>query len=449
MKLVVAKFGGSSLADMECIQRSAQIASEQSELGVVVVSAVGETTNDLTKLAKKSVKGLREEAGKLAQILEARHLDLACNLGVDETPVKEILSKVHQLALSFYKNRHYTPSQLDLLLSYGEQLSSHFMVRALSDILTGKSIELLDVRSVLKTDNQFGRALPLLDDISLHCEEILSDRIKEGMVFVTQGFVGSTVTGETTTLGRGGSDYSAALLAEGVGASELQIWTDVSGVATTDPSICSAARPLEELSFVEAAELATFGAKVLHSTTMWPAMRKGIPIYIGNSFAQNDKGTWVHGKVSHHPMVRAFALREQQSILTVSTPRMVSTYGFLYNIFSIFKKHKVSVDLVTTSEISVAITVSDTIVENKGDLVKDLSSLGSLEVERGYSLIGVIGNRITHSPQLGLSILESIADTNVRLLCTGASEHNLCLLVDSKSARDILKTLHKRFLEGA
>ena len=445
MKLVVAKFGGSSLSDVQCMRGSARIAANLSGLGIMVVSATGKTTNLLTKLAKMASKGEREETRELLESLTVRHLEFARELGIDKSEIEDILSDLRSLILNFSENGHYSLSELDRLLSCGEQLSSRLMVRALEDAREGGRVEFLDVRTVLKTDDHFGRALPLLDEIAGCCTKILRDRLKEGVTFVTQGFVGSTLKAETTTLGRGGSDYSAALLAEGVGASELQIWTDVSGVATTDPLICSTAKTIKELSFVEAAELATFGAKVLHPTTMWPAMRKNIPIYVGNSLAKEDGGTWIRKEVDDHPMVRAIALRERQSILTLSTPRMVSTYGFLHDIFLVFKKHKVSVDLVTTSEISVAITMSDVIVD-KQDLVKDLGSLGQLKVENGYSLIGVIGNKITHTPRLGQDILESISSINIRLLCSGASEHNFCFLVESKCAREIVTVLHQKFL---
>ena len=264
---------------------------------------------------------------------------------------------------------------------------------------------------------------------------------------MTQGFIGRNAQGQTTTLGRGGSDYSAALLAEGVGASVLQIWTDMPGVATTDPRICPKARPLEELSFAEAAELATFGAKILHPTTVWPAMRKDIPIFVGTSLiAGEQQGTWIRRAASKEPVVRAIALRERQSLLTLSTPRMVSSYGFLYDIFRIFKQHKISVDLVSTSEISVSITVGEAILDNHG-LTRDLSCLGQVKMEGGLALISLIGNRINRTPGLGVQVLTAASPANIRLLCCGASQHNFCFLVNASYARQVVQSLHQKFLE--
>ena len=451
MGLIVAKFGGSSLADGPSIRRSITLAKEQKDLGILVVSATAGTTDEIVGVARAlGRKGGREEALEIFDRIGRRHRTLGEELGVVDGEIPEkmeaILAQGDELIREAAPGPPCPPSTLDALLSVGEGLCSLLVAGAAREVFD-RPVEWFDVREVLKTDTGFGRALPLLPEISILCSLKLKAPLREGKVFVTQGFVGSTLEGETTTLGRGGSDYSAALLAEGVEAGELQIWTDVSGVATTDPRICPGAQGLAELSFEEAAELATFGAKVLHPSTVWPAMRKNIPIFVGNSLGGENRGTWVRRQTSHRPLIRAMALRERQSILTLSTPRMVSTYGYLHDIFAAFKKHKVSVDLVSTSEVSVSITVEDELLEDEA-LIRDLSLLGKVNVERGYALVSLIGNQINYTAGLAARILSSISSVNIRLLCSGAGQHNFSFLVDSDRGRDVLQKLHAQFLES-
>ena len=448
MDLIVAKFGGTSLADAQAIRCSAEVARKQTRLGLLVVSAMAGTTDRLLGLARTAREKNWGQARNILREIQLQHRQAADELGLQgpfRDQVEDLLQQAYTLSERICESNEYSPEILDLLLSLGEQLSSRLMAWELKKGLE-RPVEWLNVLEVLRTNNQFGKALPILEEISRLCSYKLREKLAQGIIFVTQGFIGSTEKGATTTLGRGGSDYSAALLAEGVTASELQIWTDVPGVATTDPKICPNARALKELSFAEAAELATFGAKVLHPTTVWPARRKNIPIFVGAALDSGKRGTWIRDKTALRPLIRAIALRERQSILTLSTPRMVSTYGFLHDIFRIFRQHKVSVDLVSTSEISVAITVDDIILQNE-NLIRGLSRLGHLEVESGQGLVSLIGNRINRTEGLGVKILTAIAPINIRLLCSGASEHNFCFLVNTVNARKVVKKLHQLFLE--
>ncbi|MCY4643451.1 MAG: lysine-sensitive aspartokinase 3 [Bacteriovoracales bacterium] len=454
MGLIVAKFGGTSLGDGPAITRSLALAEKQEGLGLLVVSATAGTTDRIASLIQLPLGegGWARALEILGEIGERHHL-LARNLGTTDRETLERLDKIVEEGRTVLKKgkalgEDLSPWAKDALLSMGELLSST-LVAAQARKIFHRPVEWLDVREVLKTDERFGRALPLLSEISLRCSVRLKDPLGEGRIFVTQGFVGSTLEGQTTTLGRGGSDYSAALLAEGVDADELQIWTDVPGVATGDPRLCSKTKTLEELSFEEAAELATFGAKVLHPSTVWPAMRKDIPIFVGDSsgdWTLGKKGTWVKRETTARPLIRAMALRERQSILTLSTPRMVSTYGYLHDIFKAFKKHRVSVDLVSTSEISVSITLGDDLLDDKA-LIDDLSLLGKVDVESGYGLVSLIGNQINHTAGLAAKILNTVSSVNIRLLCSGAGQHNFSFLVDESDARDVLQKLHGQFLE--
>jgi aspartate kinase len=302
-----------------------------------------------------------------------------------------------------------------------------------------------DVREVLITDHQFGKARPLIDEIKNRSDKYFSSLKHNNEIFVTQGYIGSTLDGMTTTLGRGGSDYSAALIAEGARASILEIWTDVPGIATTDPRLCKTAKAISEISFKEASELATFGAKILHPATLLPAMREHIPVYVASSFNPELGGTWIRKTVEETPLVRALALRKKQVLVTLSTPEMLYSHGFLFSIFKIFNDYKVSIDAITTSEISVSLTLDDSTLLNK-NLLADLSTIAEVQVEEDLALVSLIGNNINHTPGLARKIFETISDINVRMICLGASKHNFCFLVDDKNGAETINRLHQAFV---
>ncbi len=449
------------MADATAMRRSAAVTKKHSKkstenfsIRVVVVSATYGTTNDLVELAELAPVKPWTECKKIYQRIEERHLRICEELGApDKTirAVKKLLTEAKMMSKGMNYLKDCSPKAYDSLLSVGERLSSTLFVLAMEEIY-GDDIEIkwFDAREVLKTDEQYGRALPNLKKIEKLAKEKIIPIIKDKII-ITQGFIGSNDEGITTTLGRGGSDYSAALFAEALNAEELQIWTDVPGIATTDPRICAKAKSIEEISFTEAAELATFGAKILHPTTVWPTMRKQIPIFVGSSIesgeGNNRQGTWVREVAKEAPLVRAIALRESQTIVTITTPRMVSAYGYLADIFAIFKKHKTPVDLVTTSEISVSLTVNEADLKNR-ELFEEVQSLGEVSIEQNLSLISLVGNNINHTVGFAREILNNIGDTNVRLLASGASKHNFCFLVDKAHAKDTIQRLHHRFLEA-
>jgi len=342
--------------------------------------------------------------------------------------------------------RDCSPKAFDAIQSLGERLSSLLFTRALELTWNGeKKVKCFDVRKILRTDDQFGKATPIIEDISSLCDAHLMDCKYDNVVYVTQGFIGSTECGHTTTLGRGGSDYSAALIAEGIGADILQIWTDVAGIATTDPRIVPTAKLMNEITFSEAAELATFGAKILHPTTLTPALRKGVSVYVGSSYEASAPGTWIKKSCSDTPLIRAMAQKKDQVLLTLSTPKMIGSHGFLYEIFKIFNKYKVSIDSVTTSEISVALTLEDSTLLNK-KLIGELETLAQVNIEENLSLVSLIGNNINHTFGLGNKIFNALGDINVRMICLGASRHNFCFLVDQERADEAIIRLHDQFI---
>ncbi|MBP9680835.1 MAG: lysine-sensitive aspartokinase 3 [Bacteriovorax sp.] len=450
-KVIVSKFGGTSMGDAECMKRSAEVALAQKS-NLVVVSATSGTTNDLIELAHTAEKSSWENAQLILTKIKVKHLKMARDL--EMTPAKidrlnQLFEEVESMSRGVHLLKDCSLKALDSLQSIGERLSSLLFTEAMNIVIRAKNekseARWFDAREVLITDNQFGRARPITSEIKKLCDEHLSALKHSPIVFVTQGFIGKTKEGMTTTLGRGGSDYSAALLAEGLEADILEIWTDVAGIATTDPRLCSEARAIAEISFKEASELATFGAKILHPATLLPAIRAHIPVFVGSSFHPELGGTWVKKEVDETPLVRAMALRKKQILVTLSTPEMLYSHGFLYQIFKVFNDHKVSIDAITTSEISVSLTLDDSTLLNK-ELIVDLEKIADVQVEENLALVSLIGNNINHTPGLAKKIFDSISDINVRMICLGASKHNFCFIITEEQGPEVINRLHKTFI---
>lgn len=451
MALVVSKFGGTSMGDASCMLRSADV-SLQRKSNIVVVSATSGTTNDLIKLGEVAEQGKLAETESLVKKIQEKHHAIAKELKANDSAVQELnklLAEMDSIARGIYLLRDCSLKAKDVLMSLGERMSSVLFTVALQKVYADnkqtQQVKLLDVRTVLKTDDSFGKARPLTETIIKLCKENLADCIAGKAVYVAQGFVGQTLNGATTTLGRGGSDYSAAILAEGISADTLEIWTDVAGVATTDPRLCSDAVVIDEISFKEMSELATFGAKVLHPATLLPAIRSHIPVLVASSFEPNKPGTWVRKEVKNSPLIRAMALRKKQTLVTVSTPEMLHTHGFLFQIFKIFNDLKISIDAITTSEISVSVTLDNIDSLNK-TLIEQLSQVAEVTVESDLSLVSLIGNNINHTPGLAKKIFDAISDVNVRMICYGASKHNFCFLVNEDRGQEVIQKLHKQFI---
>ncbi len=448
---VVSKFGGTSMGDVECMLRSAQIVLRQKSI-LVVVSATSGTTNELIELSKISEKSSWDNALLIITKIKVKHLKMARELEMNPEKMEnlhQLFEELESMSRGIHLLKDCSLKALDSILSIGERLSSHLFTEALSIVFKRANSEYkaqwLDARDVLITDDQFSKARPLTSEIKRRCEEQLSGIKHTNTVYVTQGFIGKTKLGMTTTLGRGGSDYSAAILAEGIEANILEIWTDVAGIATTDPRLVSSARTIAEISFKEASELATFGAKILHPATLLPAIRSDIPVFVGSSFQPELGGTWVKKDVEDAPLVRAMALRKKQILVTLSTPEMLYSHGFLYQIFKVFNDHKVSIDAITTSEISVSLTLDDSTLINH-DLILDLEAFADVAVEENLALISLIGNNINHTPGLAKKIFETIPDINVRMICLGASKHNFCFMVAEELGAVVINRLHETFI---
>jgi aspartate kinase len=444
---IVSKFGGTSMGDLASMQRSAVIGLERGST-VVVVSATSGTTDRLIDIAKFASSGNMEECEKLIFGIKEKHLGILKQAGNSLqtlTQLESYFTELDLLVQNLTLLKELTPRAYDHMLSLGERMSSLIFRDVVSGVMPHKTVTLLDARTIIKTDSNFGKATPQINLIEKEATARI-DRSGE-TVYVTQGFIGSDLQGNTTILGRGGSDYSAALFAEGVSADILEIWTDVAGVATTDPRMVKEAKIIPELSYSEAAEMAQYGAKILHPATIAPAVRKNIPVFVGSSFAKDLPGTWIRTSVENKPSVRAITKRSSQALVTITTPTMYNAYGFMGELFEVFGRHRVSVDCVTTSEISVAVTVDHATLENER-FIKDLEKVGTIQIEAGYSLVSLIGNELTHKAALAKSIFSTIDDVNIRMMSLGASSYNFNFLVKEEDSKPVIQKLHKALIEA-
>jgi aspartate kinase len=442
--LTVAKFGGTSVADFDAMVRCANIIKNDDSNRLVVVSASAGVTNHLVRLGQENVP-VTEQTDILSKI-KAIQLNITQHLANDvkielNVEIDSLLVSLRELALA--QSQQYSLQNTDAILSFGEQLSSRIFAQVLRFV--GVPGEYFNVQQVMKTNSLFGKAVVDITQLKEHCEQTLAPKLVNN-VMVTQGFIGEDLAGNTTTLGRGGSDYSAALLAEALKGTNLAIWTDVVGIFTTDPRITDQARAIAEISFGEAAEMATFGAKILHPATLIPAMRCNIPVFVGSSKEPEKGGTQIKQKVESNPTYRSIALRREQTLVTVKSPAMLHASGFLAKVFSILAKHELSIDLITTSEISVALTFDNPVGSTQSlitsAVVEELEQMCDVSVEHGLSLVAVIGNGLTGAKGIGQNIFETINDINVRLICHGASANNLCFLVNESDANPVVEKLH-------
>jgi aspartate kinase len=330
----------------------------------------------------------------------------------------------------------------DAVVSYGEQLSSQLLAAVLR--AKGINARQVDSRRLIVTDDEYGAAQPVWEETRDLVQLELRPLIMDGEVPVMGGFIAASRGGETTTLGRGGSDYSAALVAAALNASELQIWTDVTGVMTCDPRICGEARTIPVLSYEEAAELAYFGAKVLHPKTIKPAVDHHIPVRVCNTFEPDKVGTMVLDESGEAPnKIKSIAHKKNITVVRITSARMLGAYGFMSAVFQVFDRHRTVIDVISTSEVSVALTLDST--DSLDAVVADLRRLGDVEVESGYAVVCVVGEGLRASTGLASKIFSTIEDVNVALVSHGASSVNLTFVVKETDAPNVIKLLHSSF----
>ena len=445
---VVAKFGGTSVADYDAMNRSADVVLADPNTRLVVLSASAGVTNLLVSLSE----GLEatERFVKLDALRKIQFdiLERLQNPNVIREEVERLLENITTLAEA--ASLATSTALTDELVSHGELMSTLLFV----EIMRERNVQAqwFDVRKVMRTSDRFGRAEPDVEALAELTNQQLAPRLADGIV-VTQGFIGSEAKGRTTTLGRGGSDYTAALLGEALHATRVDIWTDVPGIYTTDPRVVSAAKRIDVIAFEEAAEMATFGAKVLHPATLLPAVRSDIPIFVGSSKDPKAGGTLVCKKTENPPLFRALALRRKQTLVTLHSHNMLHSRGFLAEVFGILARHNISVDLITTSEVSIALTLDTTGSTSTGDtlltqsLLIELSELCRVEVEEDLALVAIIGNKLSRACGVGKEVFGVLDPFNIRMICYGASSYNLCFLVPAVQAEQVVQKLHQNLFE--
>ncbi len=446
------KFGGTSVEDPTAINRTAAIVAGRVAAGkqtVVVVSAMAKVTDQLLRAAAAAAKGDRTGALAISSRLRARHRDTACAL--IKTPcdvsalgnlIEQKFDSLDEILRGLAAILELTPRISDLVVSYGEDLSSRIIAAAFAE--RGITSTHVDAREVIITDSQFGKAVPLDVLIEKRAAEHLRPLLNDTKVPVMGGFIASNEAGITTTLGRGGSDFTAALLGGALAAEAIEIWTDVDGIMTSDPRVCPDALRVKVISFEEAAELAYFGAKVLHPATILPAVRKNIPVLVLNSKNPSNEGTRIISIAPHcSSPFKSIAVKKKLSIIDVVASRMLMTHGYLKAIFDIFDKHQCPVDMVSTSEVSVSLTVDS---NDKLPLIAaDLSQLADVKYEGKKALICLVGEDIRGQNGMASQVFTAVKHINVRMISQGASEINMSFMIDEEDADEAVRSLHAAF----
>jgi aspartate kinase len=450
-QLVVMKFGGTSVEDAKAMNRTAAIVEGRRAKGfnaIVVVSAMAKVTDQL--LASAAAAGRGDKAGALALSarLRNRHIDTACEL-LDETRFAALQSAVHQefdalddLLRGIAAVGELTDRTSDLVVSFGERLSSRMVAAAFDQ--RGLNGTHVDARTCIITDSNYGKAAPQEPAIEAKLTEHVLPWIEAGKTPVMGGFIGSNADGITTTLGRGGSDYTAALVGGGLHAGAIEIWTDVNGIMTTDPRICSDALRVKTISFEEAAELAYFGAKVLHPATILPAVQKSIPVWVLNSRNAENEGTKITAVAPHcRSPFKSIAAKKKLTIIDIVASRMLMTHGYLKAVFDVFDKYKCAIDMVSTSEVSISLSVDSN--EKLPEICEELSKIADVKMEGSKALICMVGEDIRGHNGIAGQVFTAISHVNVRMISQGASEINMSFMIDEEDVEEAIRSLHQHF----
>jgi len=449
--MLVMKFGGSSVEDAAAIRRVSEIIESRiAQIPLVVVSATGKTTDHLVSLGELAASRKIPKARRLADRIIRTHRKMVSELGLESDPVLEAsIVDAHstlQRAISLMAGDRGTLGPLkDELLSVGELLSCNILAANLRS--RERDAEWFDSRIVLITDSKAGNAQPDFELTERNIQQFLTPRIVQGKILVVQGFIGSDSTGRTTTLGRGGSDYTATILASNLKADAVEIWTDVDGIMTADPSLVKNARRIPEMTFLEAAELAYFGAKVLHPATIKPAIQSGIPVYVLNSRKPEVEGTVISPNGSQDPTtaseVKSVAYKEGLSVLTIKSTRMLMAYGFMSKIFQVFDRYETSVVLVSTSEVSLSVTLDDT--SKLKEICNELSRFSEVEVVHDKAIVCVVGENIGKVPGMPARVFGQLDDVRVDQISQGASEINISFVINERELPRVINRLHDCF----
>ncbi len=459
-RLVVMKFGGTSVEDAAAILRTAKIVAGRVSKGqqpVVVVSAMARVTDLLISAATTAARGDRASALAITERLRIRHRDTAgqlagavdaanngCDSGLRATHawMDAEFDGLEEILRGLAAVGELTPRISDMVVSYGERLSSRMIAEAFSR--AGLNAVHVDARRCIVTDAQHGKAIPQDTAIEQRLREQVVPRLRDGDVPVMGGFIGATEQGVTTTLGRGGSDFTAALVGGGIDAAAIEIWTDVNGIMTADPRVCPDALRVKTISFEEAAELAYFGAKVLHPATILPAVKKNIPVFVLNSKNPENGGTRITALAAHcRSPFKSIAVKKRLTIMDVVASRMLMSHGYLRAIFDVFDRHQCPVDMVSTSEVSVSLSLDSN--EKLPAIAADLSRLADVKYEGRKALVCMVGENIRGQNGIAARVFQAIRHVNVRMISQGASEINMSFMIEEDDAEEAVRSLHAEF----
>jgi aspartate kinase len=454
MKLVVMKFGGTSVEDAAAIARTAAIVAGRVASGnnpVVVVSAMAKVTDQLLRAAAAAAEGDRTGALAISSRLRSRHRDTAAELVKEKAAGASLISLIDEkfdaldeVLRGLSAILELTPRISDLIVSFGERLSSRIVAAAFCE--RGVAAVHIDAREIIVTDSEFQKAAPLEDVIEKRATEKIKPLLAQNKVPVMGGFIASSEEGLTTTLGRGGSDYTGALVGGALDAETIEIWTDVDGIMTADPRVCPDALRVRVISFEEAAELAYFGAKVLHPATILPAVRKNIPVLVLNSRNAACEGTRIISVAPHcQSPFKSIAVKRKLTIIDIVASRMLMTHGYLSKMFAVFDKHKCPVDMVSTSEVSISLTVDSN--SSLPEIAADLSKMADVKYEGKKALVCMVGEDIRGQNGIAAQVFNAIRHINVRMISQGASEINMSFMIDEDDADEAVRSLHAAFFK--
>jgi len=450
-KLVVMKFGGTSVEDAAAMERTAEIVRGRRGRGlaaVVVVSAMAKVTDLLLAAAAAAGRGDKTGALAIGARLRVRHIDTGAAL-MDAERLARVQQALHQefdalddLLRGISAVGELTPRTNDLVVSFGERLSSKMVAEAFDQ--RGLQGAHVDARSCIVTDSHYGKAVPQESAIEAKLVEIVLPLIEAGKTPVMGGFIGANAEGITTTLGRGGSDYTAALVGGGLHAGAIEIWTDVNGIMTTDPRICPDALRVKTISFEEAAELAYFGAKVLHPATILPAVQKSIPVWVLNSRNAENEGTKITAMAAKCASpFKSIAAKKKLTIIDVVASRMLMSHGYLKAVFDVFDKYKCAIDMVSTSEVSISLSVDSN--QKLPEICEELSKIADVKMEGHKALVCLVGEDIRGHNGIAAQVFGAISHVNLRMISQGASEINMSFMIDEEDVEEAVRSLHRVF----
>lgn len=447
------KFGGTSIEDSTAVKRLIEIVrSKLSDKPVIVVSALSKVTSTLYEMADFAQRGDYDSAEKLLCEIKERHLNMSRELILNDKKslakclerIEDQVSRLKDILKMISILMELTDQNLARIVSQGELLSSYIIFNALN--ASGVKCAFADARECVITDNQYLKGEPDINEIKERVPKYINEQFSDNDALIIQGFIASSKDGINTTLGRGGSDYSASLIGLAMGASEIEIWTDVDGIHTADPGKVANTRSISLLSFEEAAGIAYFGAKVLHPSTIQPAIEKNIPVRVLNSRKPQNKGTLiVHRDLVKEDGIKAISFKENIIVLNVVSTKTLNYFTFLSKLFEVFSRHKVLVDLVSTSEVNVSFIIGSDV--NLNHIIEELSLFSLVNIEENMSQISLVGRNLKNIKGVCKRVFGSLGDYQIYMISQGASDVNISFVVKRENLTSVLGLLHNEFFK--